>query len=72
MGHSETFSLLEIAQTWHYQWPEFDSLDPDLQALYIAHAQTKARFQAVDAWANRPKDDPKKHGVRRRRRPAHR
>lgn len=63
--------MLETAHYWHFEWPDFDALEGDEQALYIAHYRTRMRLNAVDYWMNRPKPEGvKKRGIRARRRRA--
>lgn len=65
MAYSVTYELVQVAQRWG-TWEHFDALDSDTQALLVAHYRTSQRFQAVDYWANRPKQKPDTHAASRR------
>lgn len=66
-GYAASYELLRAARWRGYRWAEFDALDTDEQALIIAEYRIELRYQAVDAWANRPKDTDGAGGRQSRR-----
>jgi hypothetical protein len=50
--------MVRAAKWWGMDWGVFDAKESDEQALLIATYRIEQRYQAVDAWAHRPKDKP--------------
>jgi hypothetical protein len=51
------YEMVRAAKWWGLDWDAFDAKESDEQALLIATYRIEMRYQAVDAWANRPKKD---------------